>query len=190
MTKRRTPRPDKARLNGAFFDLQCGLSCLETKKEADRRTAARCMRDAAYIFAEQSIVALPDHWHPDFSHLFNKVFRKPDTGPRPDRKALECALRALNGAMADVEVPDIQAKTRFALALRYGANTLYEQAERIMQDGYHPERWVVPDRQRYCTKCRGKVRWPAVYGDLCGHHYALEVDKFEKRSRKSRLMVK
>jgi hypothetical protein len=42
---------------------------------------------------------------------------------------------------------------------------------------------IKPLRPKKCRKCRGKHRRDAVYGDLCGHHYALEVDKFQKWSR-------
>ena len=38
---------------------------------------------------------------------------------------------------------------------------------------------------RKCQKCRGRRRRDAIYGDLCGHHYASEVDKFMKASRVS-----
>lgn len=86
------PRPDFKRLESAYFDIDCAKKCLETKKSLvmsrgsaaytasmDRRTAARCLRDAAYILYEQAERIMQDGYRPEFSWLERK------NDPRRDR---------------------------------------------------------------------------------------------------------
>lgn len=63
------PRPEKDRLKSATVSLNCAFSCLETKNPNDRGTAARCLRDAAYILYEQAERIMQDGYRPDFMFL-------------------------------------------------------------------------------------------------------------------------
>lgn len=66
------PRPDYDRLRSAEFSLKGAFSCLETKDQSDRRTAARQLRDAAYILYEQAERIMEDGYRPDFMFLRQK----------------------------------------------------------------------------------------------------------------------
>lgn len=63
------PRPEKDRLQSAKVSLDCAFSCLATKNPNDRGTAARCLRDAAYILYEQAERIMQDGYQPDFMFL-------------------------------------------------------------------------------------------------------------------------
>lgn len=63
------PRPDYDRLISAEFNLRCSFFCLATKVREDRATAARHLRDAAYILYEQAERIMQDGYRPEFLFL-------------------------------------------------------------------------------------------------------------------------
>lgn len=63
------PRPDHKRIEEARFSIECAVSCLKEGGQGNRRQAARCMRDAAYILYEQAERIMQDGYRPEFMFL-------------------------------------------------------------------------------------------------------------------------
>lgn len=69
---------------------------------------------------------------------------KPDTRPRPDHDRLGFAKGDLESGLSCLKTGNPNDRATAARFFRDAAYILYEQAERIMQDGYRPDFMFLP----------------------------------------------